>query len=100
MLHGFVAAVQDGQEEADFVLDAGGFGIELSRLFPGGERSGGVAAGLKIAGAGFQLSECGLGDGGAREERRRNRKGPNDHFNSLAGIRAATCASGSVERCS
>ena len=98
VLQGFVAAIQNGEEKTDLVLDAGGLGIERRGLLPGSKRAGGIAAGLEIAGAGFQLRECGLGEGGARQERRRNRKGPDDHLNSLTAIRAATYASGSADR--
>ena len=64
VLHGFLAAVQDGEKEADFILNAGGSGVELRGFFPGGKSTCSIATGFEVAGAGFELRE-----GRLREDR-------------------------------
>ena len=59
-LEGFVAAVEDGEEEADLVLYAGGVGVERGGLLPGGECGGSVTSGAGGGGLGFEVAELGL----------------------------------------
>jgi hypothetical protein len=54
---GFVAAVEDGEEEADLVLYAGGVGVERGGLLPGGKCGGSVTSGAGGGGLGFQVAE-------------------------------------------
>ena len=57
---GFVAAVEDGEEEADLVLYAGGVGVERGGLLPGGKCGGSVTSGAGGGGLGFEFAELGL----------------------------------------
>ena len=56
-LDGFVASVQHGQEESDFVLDTRGFRIEMGGFFPGCEGTRRISACFQLLRAGLQLRE-------------------------------------------
>jgi hypothetical protein len=63
-----VAAVEDGEQKADLVLNAGGFGIERGGLLPGGHCGGDVSSGARRGGLGFQIAERGLRVKGGRKK--------------------------------
>jgi hypothetical protein len=66
---GLVATIEDGQEEADLVLNAGRVGVECGCLLPSGECGGRIAAGAGGGRLGFELAEGRLGEESGRQER-------------------------------
>jgi len=60
VLQGFFPPVEDREEEADLVLNAGGLWIQCGGLLPGGEGGGGVTARPGGRGIGFEFAKLGL----------------------------------------
>ena len=75
-LNGLVAAAENGEEEADFILNGGGLGIECGGVAVGGESACGVARGFEggRAGDGFPRRF-----GGERGEREAKKGGEETH---------------------
>ena len=93
MAEGFVAAVEDGEEEADLVLNAGGVGIERGGFFPGSECGGGVASCAGGGGLRFQVAELrrlGRDRATAANKRMKDRPGGLSHVRTGRGGRVAT----------
>lgn len=57
VLQSLVLALENGEEEADLILDGGGAGLESGGLLPLGECAGGIAAGLELGGASLDLAK-------------------------------------------
>ncbi len=85
----FAAASEDGEEEADFVLYRGGFGIERGGVAVGGEGAGGVAGGFEGGGAGHGFLR-GFGGGGTEGEAKN--EGEETHAGLI--IRGVACGTG------